>query len=416
MKIIKNSRNTHNFHYYDFLFLEFLKKCDICRLGIRSLVLESSASLRATGFAFTTWANAWRALDALGIGDSLRQHHHQMLGILAASSSTRLAIAETSFKTEEANGGHEVRCMKRKMLLETLEKELPHGTIRYSSKVISVEDSGYFKLVHIADGSVIKTKVLIGCDGVNSVVAQWLGFKKPAFVGRSAIRAQAIYKGNHGFEPKFYQFSGNGVRSGFLPSDDDVVYWFLTFTPSSKDKEVEENPAKMKEFVLSKLGKVPDRVKTTVEMTELDNIMCSSLRLRHPWELLWGHVSKGNVCVVGDAFHPMTPDLGQGGCSALEDGVTLARCLAKAILEKPNVEPNENTEKEEYKRIEMGLKKFAKERRWRGFDLITTGYMVGLIQQSDGVVMSFLRDKMLAPFLANLLLKKAKFDCGKLSV
>ncbi|KAL7206982.1 hypothetical protein ACSBR2_019639 [Camellia fascicularis] len=386
------------------------------RLGIRSLVLESSASLRATGFAFTTWANAWRALDALGIGDSLRQHHNQLLGMAATSSNTGLAMAEMSFKTEEANGGHEVRCMKRNMLLETLEKELPRGTIRYSSKVVSVEDSGYFKLVHIADGSVIKTKVLIGCDGVNSAVAQWLGFKKPAFVGRSAIRGQTIYKGNHGFEPKFYQFFGDGVRSGFIPSDDDVVYWFLTFTPSSKDKEVEENPAKMKDFVLSKLGKVPDKVKTTVEMTELNNIMCSSLRLRHPWELLWGNISKGNVCVLGDAFHPMTPDLGQGGCAALEDGVTLARCLAKALLEKPNVEPNENAEKEEYKRIEMGLKKYAKERRWRGFDLIATAYMVGLIQQGDGVVTSFLRDKMLAPFLANLLLKKAKFDCGKLSV
>ncbi|GMP37488.1 hypothetical protein CsSME_00009138 [Camellia sinensis var. sinensis] len=386
------------------------------RLGIRSLVLESSASLRATGFAFTTWANAWRALDALGIGDSLRQHHNQLLGMAATSSNTGLAMAEMSFKTEEANGGHEVRCMKRNMLLETLERELPHGTVRYSSKVVSVEDSGYFKLVHIADGSVIKTKVLIGCDGVNSAVAQWLGLKKPAFAGRSAIRGQTIYKGNHGFESKFYQFFGDGVRSGFIPSDDDVVYWFLTFSPSSKDKEVEENPAKMKDFVLSKLGKVPDKVKTTVEMTELNNIMCSSLRLRHPWELLWGNISKGNVCVLGDAFHPMTPDLGQGGCAALEDGVTLARCLAKALLEKPNVEPNENTEKEEYKRIEMGLKKYAKERRWRGLDLIATGYMVGLIQQGDGVVTSFLRDKMLAPFLANLLLKKAKFDCGKLSV
>ncbi|GMP37490.1 hypothetical protein CsSME_00009138 [Camellia sinensis var. sinensis] len=334
----------------------------------------------------------------------------------ATSSNTGLAMAEMSFKTEEANGGHEVRCMKRNMLLETLERELPHGTVRYSSKVVSVEDSGYFKLVHIADGSVIKTKVLIGCDGVNSAVAQWLGLKKPAFAGRSAIRGQTIYKGNHGFESKFYQFFGDGVRSGFIPSDDDVVYWFLTFSPSSKDKEVEENPAKMKDFVLSKLGKVPDKVKTTVEMTELNNIMCSSLRLRHPWELLWGNISKGNVCVLGDAFHPMTPDLGQGGCAALEDGVTLARCLAKALLEKPNVEPNENTEKEEYKRIEMGLKKYAKERRWRGLDLIATGYMVGLIQQGDGVVTSFLRDKMLAPFLANLLLKKAKFDCGKLSV
>ncbi|CAI0468818.1 unnamed protein product [Linum tenue] len=42
------------------------------RLGIKSLVLESAASLRITGFALGTWTNAWRALDALGLGDGLR--------------------------------------------------------------------------------------------------------------------------------------------------------------------------------------------------------------------------------------------------------------------------------------------------------------------------------------------------------
>ncbi|KAG4153168.1 hypothetical protein ERO13_D04G167950v2 [Gossypium hirsutum] len=46
------------------------------RLGIRSLVLESSDKLRITGFAFTTWSNAWKALDAIGIGESLRCQHH----------------------------------------------------------------------------------------------------------------------------------------------------------------------------------------------------------------------------------------------------------------------------------------------------------------------------------------------------
>lgn len=45
------------------------------RLGLRSLVLESSDSLRVTGFAYTSWTNAWRALDALGIGESIRQQH-----------------------------------------------------------------------------------------------------------------------------------------------------------------------------------------------------------------------------------------------------------------------------------------------------------------------------------------------------
>lgn len=43
--------------------------------------------------------------------------------------------------------------------MEALERELPSGTIRYSSKVVSIEESGLFKLVYLADGAVFKTKV-----------------------------------------------------------------------------------------------------------------------------------------------------------------------------------------------------------------------------------------------------------------
>ncbi|KAJ0009892.1 hypothetical protein Pint_33984 [Pistacia integerrima] len=56
--------------------------------------------------------------------------------------------------------------------------------------------------------------VLIGCDGVNSVVAKWLGFKKPVFLGRSGMRGCADYKGSHGFEPKFL-LGEKGIRCGF---------------------------------------------------------------------------------------------------------------------------------------------------------------------------------------------------------
>lgn len=182
------------------------------------------------------------------------------------------------------------------------------------------------------------------------------------------------------------------------------------------DKEMEKNPAKMKEFVLSNLGKVPDKVKAAVEITKLDSLAYSPLRSGRPWELLWANISKGNVCVTGDAFHPMTPDIRQGGCSALEDGVVLARCLAEALRKNLSVEAIEGDGKEEYKRIEMGMKKFAHERKWRGVELISTAYTVGFVQQSNGVVMSFLRDKVLGSFMAGLLLKRADFDCGKLCI
>lgn len=57
------------------------------------------------------------------------------------------------------SGPHEIRCVKRNFLLETLESELPEGTIRYSSKIAAIDEEGDVKLLHMADGSIIKAKV-----------------------------------------------------------------------------------------------------------------------------------------------------------------------------------------------------------------------------------------------------------------
>ncbi|MFS8000816.1 hypothetical protein Hanom_Chr13g01182971 [Helianthus anomalus] len=55
--------------------------------------------------------------------------------------------------------GYESRCIKRKDLLETIVNELPPDTIRYSSKVVTIEELDRFKIVHLADGFILKTKV-----------------------------------------------------------------------------------------------------------------------------------------------------------------------------------------------------------------------------------------------------------------
>ncbi|KAJ6927464.1 monooxygenase 3-like [Populus alba x Populus x berolinensis] len=173
------------------------------------------------------------------------------------------------------------------------------------------------------------------------------------------MRGSADFKANHGFGSKFLQFFGKGFRSGFLPCDDTTTYWFFSWIPSDQDnKELKDNPAKMKQLVLSNLVNVPDQVRSFVEINELyiDSFMLSPLRYRHPWGVLWGNISRGNACVAGDALHPMTPDIGQGGCSALEDGVVLARCLAEALNEKVSAETKDK-DKEEYKRIEKNVQK-----------------------------------------------------------
>jgi len=170
---------------------------------------------------------------------------------------------------------------------------------------------------------------------------------------------------------------------------------------------------RLRQFVLSKLGNVPDQIKLVIEDTKEEEIICSPLRCRPPWEIFLGNVSKENVCVTGDAFHPMTPDLGQGGCSALEDGVILAKCLEDALSPSSD---SQMTDEEKHQKIKTGLSKYAKMRKWRGVNLISTGYALGFIQESKWSWMRSLREKLLPSYLSSFFLSRADIDPRELVI
>jgi len=66
------------------------------------------------------------------------------------------------------------------------------------------------------------------------MVAKWLGFKKASFTGRYAIRGCAEVDNSHRLEPNFMQYFGKGFRAGVIPCDEEAVYWFFTWTPTSQ--------------------------------------------------------------------------------------------------------------------------------------------------------------------------------------
>ncbi|VAH87599.1 unnamed protein product [Triticum turgidum subsp. durum] len=168
------------------------------RKGVGCVVLESSPVLRTSGFAIAAWTNAFRALDALGVGDTIRSKHLQIQLACVMSPTTGDVAREIDLRVQGKCGPNEARCVQRNVLLHALEEELPPGTIRYSSKIVSIDDQdgdgdGDAKILHLADGSILRAKVLIGCDGINSVVAKWLGLAKPSDSGRRATRGHAKY-------------------------------------------------------------------------------------------------------------------------------------------------------------------------------------------------------------------------------
>ena len=70
-------------------------------------------------------------------------------------------------------------------------------------------------------------QALIGCDGVHSVVARWLGLIAPVNSGRWAVRGLAIFPEGHGLDVDFQQFVTIGKRAGFAAVNDKEVYWGL---------------------------------------------------------------------------------------------------------------------------------------------------------------------------------------------
>ncbi|KAK8649036.1 hypothetical protein V6N13_129774 [Hibiscus sabdariffa] len=139
------------------------------------------------------------------------------------------------------------------------------------------------------------------------------------------------------------------------------VNLFANNTTLQQEEELEDDPVKLKQFVLNKLGDTPVHMKS---------------------------VQRQCLCI---RRHPSSHDSGPRTRCVFSLGRRL-RCLAEALSKPGGEEINEG---EEYKRIEMGLRNFAEKRRWRSFDLITTDttYVVGFIQQNSGMIMNCLHKR-----------------------
>ncbi|XP_043719634.1 monooxygenase 2-like [Telopea speciosissima] len=380
------------------------------RVGVRVLVLERWEELRITGAALALYSNAWFALEALGVAHKLSPFYvPTQKGRI--TNVTNGAVKEVSYSGFEGRNGPIV--VHRRKLLESLAEELPPDTIRFSSKLISIHShttpqGSSIATLQLEDNTIIKAKVLIGCDGVHSVVGRWLGLMPPVPSGRNGIRGLAVYPQGHGFSQALHQFVKPGLRGGFVPINDKDLYWFLFYYSESTGNEIPVDPLLIQKEVLENLAKdFPPKYLEVVKHSDLPALTCAPLVLRCPWDLLLKNLSRGNITVAGDALHPMTPDLGQGGCSALEDAVVLGRHIGNSFLQNRRIVPEE---------VPKAINGYVVERRWRVAGLITKSYLSGWAQQGGGSgwLMKLIRDIIFFKLLYRFVFDSIYYDSGKL--
>ncbi|KAL5555761.1 hypothetical protein UlMin_037997 [Ulmus minor] len=382
------------------------------RVGIKALVLERSDELRATGAALALFPNAWLALEALGVSHKLTSiYSPASRGFITNLSNGAIRELQPSGATRE---GIVTRAVHRKALLNALAEELPTDSIRFSSKITAIETeehegSSSIAVIHVQDGTVIKAKALIGCDGVRSMVANWLGLAEPVSSGRSSARGLAVYPQGHGLQKDVHQFVGLGRRAGFVPLNDKEIYWFFTCASPAKGANLPTDPKEIQKDLIENYAKdLPEMYLEVVKHCDLSTLTWATLMLRLPWKVAFGKLSKQTITVAGDAMHPMTPDLAQGGCSALEDAVVLARHIGTSYIQNGGLFPRE---------MAKAIENYAEERKWRAAWLIAGSFLSGWVQSGGSHSLwglRLFRDIIFYKFILTRIVDFMHYDCGKL--
>ncbi|XP_028772879.1 monooxygenase 2 isoform X1 [Neltuma alba] len=372
------------------------------RLGVSSMVLEQAESLRTTGTSLTLFKNGWRVLDAIGVANDLRPQFLEIQGMVVKSEDGR-ELRAFNFKQEDQS--QEVRAVERRVLLETLSEKLPKDALQFSSNLSNIESTpNGDSLLHLVDGSKLLAKMVIGCDGIRSPIAKWMGFSEPKYSGHCAYRGLGFYPEGQPFGLNVNYIYGRGLRAGYVPVSPTKVYWFICFNSPSPGPRITD-PSVLKKEAKKLVAKWPSELMNIMECSPDETVSRTPLVDRWLWPGLNPAASSGRVVVVGDAWHPMTPNLGQGACCALEDSVVLATKLAKAMK-------SDNNDAE----IEAAFRSYGRERWPRVFPLTIRANLVGSILQWDNPAVCSVRNNIVLPKLVRLgpLLEHTNFTCDPL--
>lgn len=371
-------------------------------VGIPSVILERGEDeSRTEGTAIALWVNAFRALDALGIGDELRAEYPNLERFKLCNQTGRVL---KEFELDECDGGpHEFRGVRRSKLLQSLQKDLPKGMIHFSCPVKSAASTENGALVVLENGQSVPCRAVLGCDGVRSNVAKSLGLPPAQYAGYQAYRGVAKFDGGIPFERAVYQVwhteGASGTRFGMYPMNSKEVYWFVCFNWPDETSQMspKEKKADALRFVSDWGFGIADVVRNTPE----ENIIRSKIGdrlLLPPFQKQWG---RGYISLAGDAAHPMTPNLGQGGCCALEDAVVLGRMLGGSLPGPTTME---------------ALRAYEKERMERAAYLTLRSRVFGALLQLPLRPVTMTRDLIVSTaFKPDHFLDHTMYDCGILS-
>lgn len=316
--------------------------------GYEVEVYDRVNQLRPAGAGISLWSNGVKVLNRLGLGKEIASIGGQMEQVsyynLAGEKLTNFSLQPLI--NEVGQQPYPVaRTDLQGMLLDVFGAE----NVQFNCKCIAVEQNADSVTAIFEDGRKAIGDILVAADGTHSIIRNYV-------LGHAALRRYVGYVNWNGLVPasedlapknSWDVYVGEHKRASMMPVGGDRFYFFFDVP---LPKGTVSSPETYREELTNFFEGWAKPVQNLIQ--RLDPFKTNRVEI-HDIEPLQTLV-RGRVALLGDAAHSTAPDLGQGGCQAMEDALVLT-----TYLQTTNIS------------VEDALKRYETARKDRVADVVT---------------------------------------------
>jgi len=292
------------------------------KFGHRVTIYEQAEQILPVGAAISLWSNGVKCLNYLGLTEQVAKLGGQMNDLAYIDGLNGEVMTQFSLAPLIEEVGQRPYPVSRAELQNMLMDAFGRQDIQLGKRMVSIEDKGQHVEIGFQDGSTVSAALLIGADGTHSMTRQYV-------LGKQVERRYAGYVNWNGLveisedlapAQQWTTFVGEGKRASLMPVAEHRFYFFFDVPlPAGLENQRSEYKPLLKQYFSGWCPQV-QRLIDSIDEQKTNRVEIHDIE---PFTQFY----KGRVVILGDAAHSTTPDIGQGGCQAMEDAVYLARAL-----------------------------------------------------------------------------------------